>query len=55
MKNFFKNILYFIFIVLFIDFICFACWVFSNQPVPEGFYFGKLTVEIIKFIIGIWN
>ena len=40
-------------IALIADFYGFAAWMLSGQPIPQsGYYLGRLTVEILRFIIG---
>jgi hypothetical protein len=36
---------------LVIDVTGFMTWIISGQVEPEGFYFGKLTAEVLRLII----
>lgn len=51
MTNIFKTVGWVIVIVLVVDFFCFMAWVASGQHPVDGFYFGAITANVLKFLI----
>jgi len=51
MSKIIKGLLYIILIIAMFDVLMFLWWSQSGQPCPEGFYFGKLTAEVLRLII----
>ena len=51
MSKIIKGLLYVILLIVMFDVLMFLWWSQSGQPCPEGFYFGKLTAEVLRLII----
>jgi len=51
MKNFFSNLIKILFIVLFLDLLCFGAWIASNQKPIGDVYFGMITGNVLKAIL----
>lgn len=51
MKNVFNIIITVLAIILVIDLVCFCAWVASGQVPSDGFFFGRITKEIIAIIL----
>ena len=51
MNKIIKGLLYIILIIAMFDVLMFLWWSQSGQVEPEGFYFGKLTAEVLRLII----
>jgi len=40
-------------LVLLIDCIGFCFWILSNQTPIDGFYIGRITAEVLRFVISL--
>jgi hypothetical protein len=51
MKNIINVFVYVLGIIILLDMICFCAWVASGQIPQDGFFFGRITKEILAFIL----
>jgi hypothetical protein len=46
-----NKILFAVWLVMFLDWMCFGAWILSGQTPVDGFYLGRITAEIIKILM----
>lgn len=39
-------------LIVTVDFLGFLSWIESGQIPPDGFYIGRLTVEVLRVFVG---